>query len=203
MRSELALRKSIHRKQWKIASEMLSTLSSGEFILPSGRNIVFVVSQTCAVGQSFEFIVPLLSTIGTKTEISCDFEASENDIIPALDKLVRRKCTNEAVQLVEFLEDRGVQVTAKAYALLIFACGRSRNEGKLEQVMDRIAAKGIVADTVLLNSVLDAYIRCGDTSGRSAASSPISRQNEDSDSSSSSRSSSRESRRHGRSSMRS
>ena len=85
---ELSLRKSIHRKQWEQAGEMLSVLSPGEFILPSGRNIVFVVSQTCTVGRSFAFIVPLLSMIGTNFEMDCEFEANENDVIPALDKLL-------------------------------------------------------------------------------------------------------------------
>ena len=63
--------------------------------------------------------------------------------------------------LVEYLKGKGVQFTAKAYALLVFGYGRAKDEEKIEQILSWVKEEGIETDTVLFNSVLDAYIRCG------------------------------------------
>ena len=48
----------------EITEAILADLHPDKFTLPSGRNIVYVVSETCRVGRTFESIVPLLSFIG-------------------------------------------------------------------------------------------------------------------------------------------
>jgi hypothetical protein len=58
---ELELRRSIHKKKWEAAEAILADLPPDKFALPSGRNIVYVVTETCRVGRAYESIVPLLS----------------------------------------------------------------------------------------------------------------------------------------------
>jgi pentatricopeptide repeat protein len=189
---ELELRRSIHKKQWETTESLLSGLPPNRFTLPSGRNIVYIVSETCRVGRAYEFIVPLLSTIGTnrstttttsppETEAEAEtgsskhftFMCHENDVMPALETMVKRRRTDEARELMRYLKGRGVVFSAKAYALLVYGYGRAGDEERLEQTLGVVKRERVVADTVLFNSVLDAYIRCAssDDNGSSSSSS--------------------------------
>ena len=62
------------------------------------------------MGRAYESIVPLLSLIGKNhTDSLGDFEfrCSEDDVMPTLDGMVKKRRTEDAMMLVEFLQGKG------------------------------------------------------------------------------------------------
>jgi hypothetical protein len=63
-------------------------------------------------------------------------------------------------RILLFLESKGVRFTAKAYSVLVKGFGMQRNEQMVDRVLMDCGAAGVMGDTILFNSAIDAYIRC-------------------------------------------
>jgi pentatricopeptide repeat protein len=152
---EAQLRKAITVKNWDDAVKLLSELTSTR--LASGRDAIFVITETNRRGKSLSAIIPLISTIPLQ---QLDY-TTEDDIIPTLVDLCNKPSTGMkfAAKLVGLLIGRGVKFSAKTYSILISGYGRQKNEDMIDGMLRECIKYKVKADLVLFNSALDAYIR--------------------------------------------
>jgi len=112
---ERSIRNAITRKDWELARREIATAKSS--VLDSGRNIVFVILETCRRADSIEQVVPLLNSIS----FSASIDAKEDDVIPTLSAVASTATQNtrRAHDIVVALEKRGVTFTARTYSILL------------------------------------------------------------------------------------
>lgn len=136
---------------------LLETRLSQSTKLPSGRDIVFVIAETCRRSDNLSNMLPIMLMIPLTR-----FDSEEGDIIPMINFCAENNCMKNAFELLVWLEDeRHVQFSAKSYSILLKGFGRQGNQDMLELVMDRLYQNNIVIDIILINSLIDAFIRCG------------------------------------------
>ena len=126
--------------------------------LSSGRDVVYVITETSRrAGNMRTMALPLLAAIPLER-----FDMTrEDDIMPMLsDSIKSTNGVTTSYRIVLLLTERGVNFTAKAYSVLMKGFGLQRNE----QMVDRLLIDGgnnnLIADVILFNTAIDAYIRC-------------------------------------------
>ena len=112
---ESKLRKSIVTKQFDDAFELLRTLNSTK--LASGRDVVYVITETCRKSQNMRTIIPLLSSM-VKLPDSFDY-TTEDDIMPLLVDCSKTKSISSGYRIISWLQDRKVKFSAKTYSVLL------------------------------------------------------------------------------------
>ena len=158
---EKRLRSLVSGCEWEALRLELGALSSCQ--LASGRNVVFLLTETLRRMERVDMAVPLLSSIMPGKALDC----SEDDVMPMLDKYARApKCTQvsmaPAMKIFSYLSDeRKVSFSVKGYSVLLKGYGRAGEEAMVDRIVQQCASTGQTFDTILLNSVLDAYVRCG------------------------------------------
>ena len=160
---EKLLRSLIAKEEWEALGKELSGLSSAS--LASGRNAVYIVSETLRRKGDVSKLVPLLSKITPDQALAC----SEDDVMPLLSDIASNQPgqTRAMLELVQFLILRNVTLSAKSFSVLFKGFGRAGDEGGVDRVLqlaltsEQEQAAQIFSDVVLLNSLIDAYIRCG------------------------------------------
>jgi hypothetical protein len=151
---ELNIRKSISKRSWSNTTEMLQGLNTTR--LSSGRDVVYVITETSRRARNVGAILPLLTSLPLK---KLDY-TTEDDVIPTLVECCSR--TNRldvASKIVSLLRKRGVHFSAKTYSILISGYGRVRGENAINRILKECMESSVEADVILLNSVMDAYIR--------------------------------------------
>lgn len=118
---ESTLRNAIVYKKWQDASKMLMTLNSTK--LSSGRDVVYVITETSRRSQNLSAIIPLLSSL-VKLERNYDF-TTEDDIMPLLFDCSQTNRIPIGYRIVSWLYTRNVKFSAKTYSVLL--------KGKLSQ----------------------------------------------------------------------
>ena len=178
---EKQLRYLIRYQNWTAASSIIKTLrhptttTSSKSTTILSRNAVYIIVETCRRTSNCHFIIPLLENLSDD-----HFQtAQEDDIMPFLssDDHEDSKITNirQALSLVDYLTNKGVIFTAKAYSTLlkklplairtsnmIPAVSENNNKGNnisVDSILSLCGSRNIVPDTILLNSAIDAYIR--------------------------------------------
>ena len=112
---ESKLRSSIVTKKWDEASSLLRTLNSTK--LPSGRDVVYVITETSRKNQNISAIIPLLSAV-VKLERGFDY-STENDIMPLLSECSMNNRISAGYRIVTWLYGRDMKFTAKTYSVLL------------------------------------------------------------------------------------
>jgi hypothetical protein len=112
---ESKLRKSIVTKQWEDASKLLRNLNSTK--LTSGRDVVYVISETSRKNQNLTAIIPLLSSM-IKLERGFDY-TTENDVMPLLFECSKTNSISSGYRIVSWLYKRNVRFSAKTYSVLL------------------------------------------------------------------------------------
>lgn len=112
---ESKLRKSIVTKQWEDASRLLRTLNSTK--LTSGRDVVYVITETSRKNQNISAIIPMLSSM-VKLERGFDY-TTENDIMPLLFECSKVNSISAGYRIVSWLYKRNVKFSAKTYSVLL------------------------------------------------------------------------------------
>ena len=113
---ELMLRRSIYKGRWDDCKELISLVSST--ILPSGRNMVYILSETCRRSNNAEQIIPLLKELEHNIEGGA-FDCLEGDIVPVLNRFIKQREVGLAQDIVDYLEERGAPISVKSYSILI------------------------------------------------------------------------------------
>lgn len=112
---ESKLRKLIVTKQFDDAFVLLRTLNSTR--LASGRDVVYVITETCRKSQNMRTIIPLLSSM-VKLSDSFDY-TTEDDIMPLLSDCSKTKSISSGYRIMSWLQDRKVKFSAKTYSVLL------------------------------------------------------------------------------------
>ena len=112
---ESKLRKSIVTKQFDEAFALLRTLNSTR--LASGRDVVYVITETCRKSQNMRTIIPLLSSM-VKLPDNFDY-TTEDDIMPLLVDCSKTKSISSGYRIISWLQDRKVKFSAKTYSVLL------------------------------------------------------------------------------------
>lgn len=112
---ESTLRNAIISKQWVDASKMLATINSTK--LASGRDVVYVITETSRRSQNISAIIPLLSSL-VKLEKSFDF-TTEDDVMPLLFDCSQTNRIPAGYRIVSWLYTRNVKFSAKTYSVLL------------------------------------------------------------------------------------
>jgi len=96
----------------------------------------------------------------------------EYGVAVALDACAKVGDLDRARKLFDAANDAGVELTAVSYCIMAKAIGRRAEAGaeagerpwrrQLEALLDQVERRSIRPDVVLLNSVVDAFVRCGD-----------------------------------------
>eukprot|EP01031_Cornospumella_fuschlensis_P033551 gene33551-40590_t len=120
------------------------------------KSVVYIVCETCRRSGHLSNIVPLLQSI------NFSFRCAEDDVMPLLKQCVDEKKIHFLQTLVDYLaQSRGLSMTAKAFSILLKGYGVARWEKSIDNVLVNIAQREVAIDIVLLNSAMDAYIKCG------------------------------------------
>ena len=112
---ESKVRNAIVSKQWDEASKLLMTLNSTK--LASGRDIVYVITETSRRSQNLSAIIPLLSSM-VKLERGFDY-STENDIMPLLFDCSKTNRISTGYRIVSWLYSRNMRFSAKTYSVLL------------------------------------------------------------------------------------
>ncbi len=153
---EHRIRKAIHRGDWLAAESFVNQLNSTE--LPSGRNAVYVITETCRRANEFTAIVPLLEKIPDEI-----FTCREDDILPMLNDCANKGQMRPAQRVLTFFENKQyISLTAKTYSVMLKGYGAQKNKVMVDNIMTSFSNRGnsVRPDVVLLNSAMDAYIEC-------------------------------------------
>ena len=107
---EHKLRKTIHRGDW-ITGELLIR-DQNSTSLESGRNLVYVIVETCKRANEMDAIVPLLREINPNK-----FECREDDILPMLNYCANKGDMRPAQRVLAFIESiPNIAITAKTFS---------------------------------------------------------------------------------------
>eukprot|EP01031_Cornospumella_fuschlensis_P033479 gene33479-40507_t len=120
------------------------------------KSVVYIVCETCRRSGYLSNIVPLLQSI------NFSYRCAEDDVMPLLKQCVDEKKIHFLQTLVDYLvQSRGLSMTAKAFSILLKGYGVARWEKSIDDVLINMAKREVAMDIVLLNSAMDAYIKCG------------------------------------------
>ena len=153
---EHRIRKAIHRGDWLTAESFVNQLNSTE--LSSGRNAIYVITETCRRANELTAIVPLLEKIPNDI-----FICREDDILPMLNDCANKGQMRPAQRVLTFFENKQyITLTAKTYSVMLKGYGAQKNKVMVDNIMTSFLNRGKAArpDVVLLNSAMDAYIEC-------------------------------------------
>lgn len=117
---ESKLRNAISTKNYDEAFSLLRNLNSTK--LPSGRDVVYVITETSRRSNNISAIIPLLSSM---TEMANGFDyTTENDIMPLLFDCSTSNSISYGYRIVSWLLQRDVRFSAKAYSILLKGTSR-------------------------------------------------------------------------------
>lgn len=110
---EYELRGAIAKRQWANAKEILSNLSKCN--LANGRNVVFVIAETCRRNQDFDQIVPLLQSIPNGI-----LSFAEDDIMTVVNECADTNKMRVILPLIAFVfqQEEKMHLTPKLLAVL-------------------------------------------------------------------------------------
>lgn len=157
---EKSIRVAIASKDVNQAIDAVSSLNSTA--LRSMRNVVFVVTETCRRTKSLYNLLPLLKSIDN-SRITC----VEDDLIPMLNNCIDASEVDIKHAYEAFLylkDDWKIKFSAKTYSILFKLFGKIANLALTENLYELVSTKmnPIEADTILLNSIMDAFINCNE-----------------------------------------
>jgi len=109
---EIETRKAINARAFDRAANLMGSLTSS--ILPSGRNAVYVVAETCRRSKNTEEALPLLKLIRPQV-----LRLSEDDVMPLISDCVSHGDINTAQLFISWLESNSADLTAKSYSVLL------------------------------------------------------------------------------------
>eukprot|EP01038_Epipyxis_sp_PR26KG_P009208 gene9208-12418_t len=161
---ELTLRNFIATKQFDEAKKIISSLNST--ILPSsgGRNVVYVITETCRITGSVNAILPFLKSFNNNSNKKINsnnlIECDENDVMPLLNEYATIGNMRPIQPIITYLIQNGMKTTAKTYATLLKGYGRQRNDLMIDNILLAAYENKITPDIIMLNAAMDAYIRC-------------------------------------------
>jgi pentatricopeptide repeat protein len=118
---------------------------------------VYTITETCRRSNNLDHILEFLGELREGMPIDC----SEDDIMPLVSECVDTNNMRCAQRVVSFLTDRNVILTGKLYSLMLKGYGKQNNEAMITKTLHTCYSGRVTPDTVLFNSALDAYIRCG------------------------------------------
>lgn len=112
---ESKLRNAITTKKYDEAFSLLRDLNSTK--LPSGRDVVYVITETSRRSNNISAIIPLLSSM---TKMANEFDyTTENDVMPLLFDCSTTNSISFGYRIVSWLLKRNVQFSAKTYSVLL------------------------------------------------------------------------------------
>lgn len=157
---EKSIRKAIASRDVNQAIDIIANLNISE--LGNIRNIVFVITETCRRTQSLHNLLPLLKSID-KNRVTC----IEDDLIPMLNNCIYGSIDDIQYAYEAFLylkDDWKIQFSAKTYSILFKLFGKIANLSLTKSLYELVITKmnPIEADTILLNSIMDAFINCNE-----------------------------------------
>ena len=109
---EKILRKLISNNKAKEASIIISQLNSSK--LQSGRNIVYVITETSRRSFNYQIILPLLQSIPIES-----FQCTENDIMPLLCDCAEHQNMKIIQPIINYLNMQNIKFSAKAFSVMI------------------------------------------------------------------------------------
>jgi hypothetical protein len=112
---EHKLRTAIVTKNWKGAYKLLKEVNSTR--LSTGRDVVYVITETSRRNNNISAIIPLLSSM-TNLEEGFD-HTTENDVMPLLSDCSKMNSISVGYRIVSWLHTRKVQFSARTYSVLI------------------------------------------------------------------------------------
>ena len=151
--TESSLRNSILSKDWVTANDLLKPIITTK--LPSGRDIVYVIVETCRRSNAISNITPLLSSLPLN---SFDY-TTEDDIMPMIAESSKLQTIAKSYRIMKLLQSKSVRFSAKTYSIFLKGFGKQKNEEMLDNLLIECSTLNIKADVVLLNTAIDAYIR--------------------------------------------
>ena len=167
--SEASIFNLIRARDYPALSIALASLSTT--LLPSGRNVVFTLCETSRRMRDISMVQPMLQALMPGRLLDC----AEDDVMPLLSEfsdqqsdphMAGKMPMGTVFRLVAYLQSRGVVFTAKGFSVLLKGYGRNKNRDMVERLVQYLLTEGkagrfLCADIILLNSIMDAYIRCG------------------------------------------
>eukprot|EP00981_Chlorochromonas_danica_P000637 scaffold143_cov173-Ochromonas_danica.AAC.13 len=159
---EKQLRALISSKKWDEAKNVLSSLETiPTFSTPSarmstGRSLAYIICETCRKTNAIEQILPMLLLVQDK------IECTEGDIMTVILECAEKRRMRKVEPILSFLKRRySLKLSAKLASVLIRGYGLSKLEGLVDRTFQECMADQTKIDIILLNSGMDAYIRCG------------------------------------------
>lgn len=180
IQTEKLLRNAIRYQNWNdaivITKNLKLSANSG-----STRTAIFIIVETCRRMNTCQSIIPLIENLSPEhIEV-----AREDDIMPFLNDKEVYDHSSIAFKLINYLTDKGVIFTAKAYSTLLkilpdrlSSSSSLNNLNDIKQssssssslpsrdaaidvdtILSLCGGRKIRPDTILLNSAIDAYIR--------------------------------------------
>lgn len=153
--AEQEIRDAIASNNFDTAKELLGSLNSTK--LSSGRNVIYVIAETCHRTKRLQMVLPLVQAI--KSPIRC----KEDDILPLINKCTEERNAMKIVYpLVAYLLQKNIPFSAKTFSTMIKGFGRIQNQRMVDQTMLSLIPSSttpVSPDIILLNTLLDAYIR--------------------------------------------
>ncbi|KAJ1438596.1 hypothetical protein B484DRAFT_444451 [Ochromonadaceae sp. CCMP2298] len=150
---EKVIRAAIAAGDFRTAAALLHALEST--LLETGRDAVYVVAETCRRTRNYAAILPLLRAIPAQA-----LRSSEDDVMPLLAECAKSNNMRHAQPVVAYLDSQGVLLSARAFSAMAKGFGRQGNDLMVDRLLQWCEVRQVVADQVLLNSLMDAYIRC-------------------------------------------
>jgi hypothetical protein len=105
------LRKSILSSDFNKTKSMLYTLNNT--MLSNGRNVIYIITETCRKSNQHAQILQILSSI--RTDINC----KEDDVMPLINECVDKNDMSLAQDVVSFLMEKQIKLSAKLFSLLL------------------------------------------------------------------------------------
>lgn len=143
------------------AKYMLHNLNST--ILANGRNVVYIITETCRRANSINAIIPLFDSIPLDA-----FDCTDDDVIPMLsglnDKNNRYHHVDDAYKIVKYLQSKNVVLSSKVYSILFNIYSRQMDVTMIDLLFTEVCALSsskLDIDIVLINTIINSYIRCG------------------------------------------
>jgi hypothetical protein len=109
---ELKARSLIAEKKWSEVEVLLKAMNST--LLPNGRNVAYVVSETCRRHRTSFMVTTLLQRIPKEILFF-----AEDDIMPMLSECADTGDMKNAQKLVMWMESINMSLSAKLYSVLL------------------------------------------------------------------------------------
>jgi hypothetical protein len=150
------IRRSIQSQNWLEAENVIQNCE----VLDSAstRTVVYVIVETCRRTGNLAACLPLLFKLPEK-----HFRlTTENDILPLLGDSVILSSFTIVYDLINFLFEKNVVVSAKSFSSWLKNGIGTKNPSEIDlinKVLRLIIDQNVLPDQILINTLLDAYVR--------------------------------------------